>query len=129
MRYVPTALLVALIAWVIWQANTGDRHPWLDAFLRWPAADKLGHFVIYGLLAACLDAAMRWRSVNLAGGWTLPWAGLLVLAFSLVEEASQLFTATRSPDGLDLLANLLGVGAFCAFGRWVARQRGRTGER
>lgn len=124
MRYVPTALLVALIAWVIWQANTGDRHPWLDAFLRWPAADKLGHFVLYGLLAACLDAAMRWRSVKLHSGWTLPLAGLLVLAFSLMEEASQLFTATRSPDVLDLLANLLGIGAFSAFGRAMAKRKG-----
>lgn len=129
MRYVPTALLVALIACVIWQANTGDRHPWLDAFLRWPAADKLGHFLLYGLLAACLDAAMRWRSVKLPGGWKLPCAALLVLAFSLVEEASQLFTATRSPDVLDVLANLLGVGTFCVLGRWVARRRGWLNER
>lgn len=115
---------MALIAWVIAQANTGERHPWLDAFLRWPAADKIGHFMIYGLLAACLDAAMRWRSVNLPGGWTLPWAGLLVLAFSLVEEASQLFTTTRSPDVLDLLANLLGIGAFSVLGRALAKRKG-----
>ena len=124
MRYVPTAALVALIAWVIWQANTGDRHPWLDAFLRWPAADKLGHFVLYGALAACLDAAMRWRSVKVPGGWNLPRAGVWVLAFSLAEEASQLFTTTRSPDVLDLLANLLGVGTFCVLGRSMAKRRG-----
>lgn len=124
MRYVPAASLMALLAWVILQANTGERHPWLDAFLRWPAADKLGHFVLYGLLAACLDVAMRWRSINLPQGWQLPWAGLLVLAFSFAEEASQLFTSTRSPDVLDLLANLLGVGVFCLLGRWVANRRG-----
>ncbi|WP_286747739.1 VanZ family protein [Aquabacterium sp. UBA2148] len=115
---------MALLAWVILQANTGERHPWLDAFLRWPAADKLGHFVLYGLLAACLDVAMRWRSIKLLQGWQLPWAGLLVLAFSFAEEASQLFTSTRSPDVLDLLANLLGVGVFCLLGRWVANRRG-----
>ncbi len=124
MRYLPAALLMALIAWVITQANTGERHPWLDAFLRWPAADKLGHFVLYGLLAVCLDAAMRWRSIKLPPGWQLPLAGLLVLAFSFVEEASQLFTTTRSPDVLDLLANLLGVAVFCLVGRWVAKRRG-----
>lgn len=123
MRYVPAALLMALIAWVIAQANTGERHPWLDAFLRWPAADKIGHFMIYGLLAVCLDAAMRWRSIKLPQGWQLPWAGLLVLAFSFMEEASQLFTTTRSPDVLDLLANLLGVGVFCLLGRWVVKRR------
>lgn len=117
---------MALLAWVILQANTGERHPWLDAFLRWPAADKLGHFVLYGLLAVCLDAAMRWRTIKLPQGWQLPWAAVLVLAFSFMEEASQLFTSTRSPDVLDLLANLLGVGVFCLLGRWVARRHGWT---
>lgn len=124
MRYVPTALLMALITWVIAQANLGERHPWLDAFLRLPAADKFGHFLVYGLLAACLDAAMRWRSLKLASGRQLPWAALLVLAFSLIEEASQLFTTTRSPDILDVLANLLGVSAFSVLGRRLARRRG-----
>ena len=123
-RYVPTALLMALIAWVIVQANLGERHPWLEAFLRLPAADKFGHFMIYGLLAACLDAALRWRTLQLASGWQLPWAAVLVLAFSLMEEASQLFTATRSPDLLDVLANLLGVSAFSLLGRKLARRQG-----
>lgn len=122
-RYVPTALLMALIAWVIVQANLGERHPWLDAFLRLPAADKFGHFMIYGLLAACLDAALRWRTLQLTSGWQLPWAAVLVLAFSLMEEASQLFTTTRSPDLLDVLANLLGVSAFSLLGRKLARRQ------
>ena len=128
-RYVPTALLMALIAWVIVQANLGERHPWLEAFLRLPAADKFGHFMIYGLLAACLDAALRWRTLQLTSGWQLPWAAVLVLAFSFAEEASQLFTSTRSPDVLDLLANLLGVGVFCLLGRWVAKRRRWTAGR
>lgn len=123
-RYVPTALLMALIAWVIVQANLGERHPWLDAFLRLPAADKLGHFMLYGLLAACLDAALRWRTLQLASGWQLPWAAVLVLAFSLMEEASQLFTVTRSPDLLDVLANVLGVSVFSLLGRKLARRQG-----
>lgn len=124
MRYAPTALLLALIAWVIVQANQGERHPWLDAFLRLPAADKFGHFMIYGLLAACLDAALRWRMLTLRAGWRLPWAATLVLAFSLLEEASQLLTATRSPDVLDIVANLLGVGVFSLLGRKLAKRKG-----
>lgn len=115
---------MALIAWVIVQANQGERHPWLDAFLRLPAADKIGHFMIYGLLAVCLDAALRWRTLQLASGWQLPWAAVLVLAFSFMEEASQLFTTTRSPDLLDVLANLLGVSAFSLLGRKLARRQG-----
>lgn len=123
-RVVPTALLMALIAWVIAQANQGERHPWLDAFLSLPAADKFGHFMIYGLLAACLDATLRWRTLRLSAGRQLPWAAVLVLAFSLMEEASQLFTATRSPDLLDVLANLLGVIAFSLLGRKLAKRQG-----
>ncbi len=123
-RVVPTALLMALIAWVIAQANQGERHPWLDAFLRLPAADKVGHFMIYGLLAASLDATLRWRTLGLPASWKLPWAAVLVLTFSLMEEASQLFTATRSPDLLDVLANLLGVSTFSMLGRKLARQQG-----
>ncbi|WP_268761015.1 hypothetical protein [Aquabacterium parvum] len=37
---------------------------------------------------------------------------------------SELFTATRSPDLLDVLANLLGVIAFSLLGRKLAKRQG-----
>ena len=125
-RFVPAVLVFALICWVIDLANRGGHNPLLGVLLSLPLGDKLGHFLLYGGLAGLLDWAWRQRNTRLPLMGPVPTAAWVVLAFSALEEVTQLFTATRSPDVVDLLANLLGVGAFCACGRWVARRRGRV---
>lgn len=122
-RFLPALGLFAFICWAIDLANSGGHNALLGLLLSLPLGDKIGHFLLYGGLAGLLDWAWRHRDTRLPLLGRVPTAAWVVLAFSALEEASQLFTATRSPDVVDLLANLLGVSVMCACGRWVARGR------
>lgn len=123
-RFLPALLLFLLALWVIDLANRGGHNALLGVLLSLPGGDKIGHFFVYGLLAAFLDAALRWRMWSLRGGLSAPAAAVWVLGFGLVEEASQFFTQTRTPDAVDLLANLAGVWVCCLLGRRLARRLG-----
>lgn len=123
-RFLPALLLFLLALWVIDLANHGGHNVLLGALLSLPGGDKIGHFFVYGLLAASLDVALRWRMWRLPGGRSAPAGAVLVLAFGLLEEASQFFTETRTPDAVDLLANLAGVWVCCLLGRRLARRLG-----
>lgn len=78
-----------------------------------PHADKVNHAVAYALLAwwamGCFATMAARRRALLA---------LLVLGAAL-EWAQGALTADRMRDGLDLLANALGVGLGTALGLWV----------
>ncbi|MEM6785589.1 MAG: VanZ family protein [Bacteroidota bacterium] len=108
-------LLVALaagftgfIGWVIYIANTGQDSVVMDWARDLPYGDKLGHLVLFGLLALALNVAFRLRTVAL--GRVRAYLGTaLVSAFVVVEELSQLFIATRTFDLVDLLADTVGI--------------------
>jgi hypothetical protein len=125
-RFLPALGLFALICWVVDLANRGGHHALLGLLLSLPLGDKLGHFLLYGGLAGVLDWAWRQRDTRLPLLGRVPTAACVVLVFSTLEEVSQLFTATRSPDVVDLLANLLGVSAFCAVSRWLSAPSARS---
>lgn len=79
--------------------------------VRLPAADKVGHFVLIGLLSylanlECGNARLRWGRMTLLKG------SLLVGAFVAVEEISQLWLPHRSFELADLLADLAGIWVF-----------------
>ncbi len=95
---------------VIWAANTGFQHPGGMLVRALPYGDKIGHVVLFGLLALLLNLATGCRSVRL---WPtsarLLLGSLGVLTFAAVEELSQGFVATRSLDLTDFLADLVGI--------------------
>lgn len=70
--------------------------------------DKIGHFAVYGALAAAaVQLFARWSGVLGAG------LGLVLLGIGL-EVAQGALTATRMADPADALANTLGVCAGLA---------------
>src|SRR5262245_17757425 len=71
--------------------------------------DKLGHFLLLGVLSALAVAFFGRRR------W---WRTVLVLAtLSALEELSQAWFPTRTLDWRDLADNLLGIGVFgCGIG-------------
>lgn len=78
-----------------------------------PHVDKLGHALAYALLAwwamGCFASTDGRRRALL---------GLLALGAAL-EWAQGEMTADRQRDGLDMLANALGVGLGTALGLWI----------
>ena len=89
-------------------------------FLYWvydfPDGDKVGHFILYGILTLLIDLALfhslppqRRRSVAVKCA--------LLLAFAITaEEFSQQYFAKRTFDLIDLTASYLGV----IFFSWLA---------
>ncbi|MHB8789259.1 MAG: VanZ family protein [Desulfobulbaceae bacterium] len=92
-----------------------------------PGADKLGHALLYAVLAGAsllaLDPGHKRR--------TPVRAGLLVVLFCLVygisDEFHQWFIPGRAPSGGDLLADTAGAAiAVAGWLRHVARRRLKT---
>lgn len=81
-----------------------------------PFGDKLGHFVIFGVLALILVFAFSGRHAMYLG------AGL-ASAIVIIEEGLQLFAATRSFSMLDLSASLLGVVVFAVVANTLKKRR------
>lgn len=97
------------MALVIFWANTNTMPlPLRRLYGGVPLADKIGHFVIYGIFAYLLTWAMPFRRVSL-GRFSLPLGILIAVVFATLEEASQFLVARRTPDLLDLLMGYLGI--------------------
>jgi len=108
------------ILYAIYLANTGTPNIF-DDIIRWiPQGDKIGHFVMMGLLALVVNLAMgdkpccRWK----IGRWAVLSGTLIVAFFVTLEEFSQMFVATRTFNPLDLLADYLGMGVANVAACW-----------
>lgn len=114
MHKIITAIAIALFAfivWVIYLANTGQNSVFFEVVARIPHGDKFGHVLLFGTLTLFANLASRFRTLSL-GGVTLFWGSGAVWLFVTLEEASQHFVETRTLDGLDYLADMLGIVLF-----------------
>ncbi len=123
MRYGVLALYAAVLGVILVAANLGGTHEVFHLVTSVPGGDKLGHFVLMGVLAALVDLALRRRDVG-----RVPLGPAVVLALVTLEEVSQRWMSTRTFDLLDLAADVAGIVAFTALGRalagwWAGRAR------
>lgn len=96
------------ILWIIYAADSGTSNVFLRVVDVIPYGDKLAHAWLYGCLALLLNLLLK-RKVLMVRSVRLQLGSVLVLGFAVVEELSQGFFATRSLDGWDLVADVLGV--------------------
>ncbi|MBB5519689.1 VanZ family protein [Amphiplicatus metriothermophilus] len=126
------ALLLVLAAWLSVSPSLEPSEAgfgvarWLAGLLFGDeaAADKIGHFLVYGALGA--TAALG----RLALAGRLLFTVLALAAYgALLEGAQGWLTQTRSPEVLDALANTAGAGAGAILGALarMAASRRRTG--
>lgn len=80
-----------------------------------PHADKLLHFVMFGLVAFWLHLWLRGRALRL-GPLRLPWALIVPLVLGLGEELAQGLTWRRNLEALDMVCDVTGVLVFL----WLA---------
>ncbi len=117
----------AAIAVVVSQIAYLDLLP-LD-LLRWPLADKVLHFLLFGAIAFWLNLWLNGRTVKM---WWLviPVAILLPITIALLDEGVQWFSPLRSADLLDLSSDLAGMlffwGLSCKIGR-ITPKPAKTG--
>ena len=115
MRYF-AALFLAFIIGLIVLADADLLPDFIKAIYDFPNWDKVGHFVLYGLLNFFITRAFLSSLPTRRGGWVTLSVGLILALFVALEEFSQKYFASRTFSLLDLTASLLGI----IIGGWVA---------
>lgn len=103
-----TISYIGLILLIIIAADMGQ----LNFFIRWihsiPYGDKLGHFLLVGMLALVIN--LSWNAARFQWWWgSILKGSLLVFILITLEEFSQLFISYRHFDLGDLFSNYLGI--------------------
>jgi VanZ family protein len=101
------AFFVFLVVVAYW-ADSGTMPAPLRLVYAFPNGDRLGHFVLYGVLAFLLNAALPGRRISIGRG-SLPLGAFIAALFAALEELSQFFFPHRTPDLVDLACGWLGI--------------------
>ncbi|MCW5554090.1 MAG: VanZ family protein [Verrucomicrobiae bacterium] len=116
--------MVGLVAW----ADSGHGSQFFRLANRIPAGDKLGHFILFGMLSFLVNLVLRTAEIRL---WRISIlkGSAMVMFVATLEEVSQLFLRSRSFDLADLTAGLLGIWFFGWLAkRYCSRQRSKPGS-
>ncbi len=115
MKYISLLFLIFIIL-VIVLADNGSIPPFIRALYDFQNGDKLGHFILLGLLNFFITRAFLSAHPSKSRNWVTLSVGLILALGITLEEWSQQFFFTRTFDLIDLLASLLGV----LVGGWMA---------
>ena len=107
-------LFFLFILLIILFADNGSLSSYLRGIYDFPGGDKIGHLVLYGIMAFLLVRAYP-RPLRLAS-ITIPISVIALLIFAGLEEYSQQFFSTRTADIVDLTCSLIGI----ITGTWLA---------
>jgi polysaccharide biosynthesis protein VpsQ len=104
-------LFALLIAALIAGADTRHLGPlaWVYDF---PYGDKMGHFTLYGVLTLLCSLAVMQLQPSRNPGRVALYTAVIIAAVVGIEEFSQLWIPSRSPDFFDLLAGYTGIATF-----------------
>ena len=83
--------------------------PKISAFVQgYSGLDKVGHFILVGILAWLFNSAFRLGQLNLRG-LRIFVGTIVVVTVVTLEEVAQLWIYTRRFELIDLLAGYLGI--------------------
>lgn len=120
-RFLAVSGFFAFILFVIYEANSHGTNYVFRSVENIPYKDKIGHFGLYGLLAALLDYALRSKNYYWKSS-AIPVALVWVMGFVVLEETSQFWIPTRDCDYKDAIADLLGVLLFVKSWRFLHKR-------
>ena len=117
-----TILFTLFIILIIVLADTGNLGI-LDFIYQIPYADKLGHFILYGILVLLINLTL-FRSIRSQNQNRIVLLSGLTLALLIgLEELSQQNFPNRTFDLVDLSASYLGVIFFSWLALRIVRPR------
>jgi VanZ family protein len=122
MKYISAFFLIFIIA-VIVLADSGNLPRPIRAIYDFPNGDKLGHFILFGLLAFFIIHAFLSSFPSKSRGWTALSISLILALLIGLEEFSQKFFPTRSFNLFDLLASYAGIVTFALLAVYWKRPR------
>ncbi|WP_141699464.1 VanZ family protein [Candidatus Marithrix sp. Canyon 246] len=106
-----TIFYVCFILFVIALANQGELGILAVIVYEVPYTDKLGHFILMGLLAFFLNLSLKCSTISILNSTFLK-GSIIILILVTLEEISQLLVETRTFDLMDLFADYLGIFVF-----------------
>lgn len=106
-----TALFAIFIGWVIYKADTGQKCIFLDLVKMIPYGDKIGHFILFGILALGANLVFKLRGFRICN-INLLYGAMLIFTADVLEELSQQYIPGRTFDIADLMATLAGIVVF-----------------
>jgi polysaccharide biosynthesis protein VpsQ len=110
-----TILFTLFIILIIVLADTGKLGI-LAVLYRIPFADKVGHFILYGILVLLINLTLFRAIPTQNRNWIALLSGLTLALLIGLEELSQRSFSNRTFDLVDLSASYLGVIVFS----WLA---------
>lgn len=116
---IAAAAFLLFVVLIILAADSGHMPDFLRRLYDFPGGDRVGHVILYGILAFLLASAFP-RPLKIARK-SIPIVSVALLIFAAAEECSQALFSTRTPDLIDLLCSGLGV----CLGSWIASRRGK----
>lgn len=93
-----------------------SRPPFIPSLYDFPYGDKVGRFILFGLLDFFITRAFLSSHPNRSRGWVTLSIGLFLALLITLEEFSQKLFAKRTFDLVDLFASYAGL----LVGGWVA---------
>jgi VanZ family protein len=122
MKYIG-ALLFILCVSIIVLADSGNLPRPIRALYDFPNGDKLGHFLLFGILTFFLTRACLSAFPSKSRSWMALSIGLILALLIGLEEFSQKLFSTRSFDLIDLLASYAGIVTFALLAVYWKRPR------
>jgi polysaccharide biosynthesis protein VpsQ len=111
MKYISVLFFIFIVT-IIVLADNGSLPHSIRAIYDFPNGDKLGHFILYGLLNFFFTRAFLSSLPSKPRNWVALSVGLALAFFISLEEWSQQFFSDRTSDVVDLLASYAGVVTF-----------------
>jgi polysaccharide biosynthesis protein VpsQ len=112
---------ILLVIAIIFIADHKTYHHIFDIIRSIPFGDKIGHFVLIGLLAFVVNVLFACKTIKLYR-FRFLLGGLIVVLLVTLEEFSQLFIKVRTFDLGDLIADYLGILLFSYLAKYLRQK-------
>ena len=110
--FIITLLFSLFILGIVISANAGQFPELLKHLYAFPGGDKVGHFILFGILSFLLNKSALARLPNRNPGRIVLTVSLLLSVLIGLEEWSQSLFPSRTMSLTDLLASYAGVIGF-----------------
>lgn len=107
-----TLLLLIFILLVVALADSGHLPHFIRQIYDFPYGDKLGHFLLMGLLSLMMNRVALAARPNKKPATVILTVSLILAFFVTLEELSQQFFPSRTFSLLDLASSYAGIAVF-----------------